>query len=80
MGRRREYIAARYDRGTGDRIDGLSDYVASEVMPRNIAADDVTRSEVLRAIVDFGLEVFERRAQTWRAEQIMTDRSNTLLT
>jgi hypothetical protein len=49
-------------------------------MPRNIAADDVTRSEVLRAIVDFGLEVFERRAQTWRAEQIMTDRSNTLLT
>ena len=80
MGRRREYIAARYDRGTGDSIAGLSDYVASAVMPRNIAADDVTRSEVLRAIVDFGLEVFERRAQTCRAEQIMTDRSNTMLT
>ena len=80
MGRSREYIAARYDRGTADRVDELRDYIASEVMTRNIDAVDVTRSEVLRALVNFGLEVFERRAQTWRAEQIMSDRSNSLLT
>jgi hypothetical protein len=68
MGRSREYIAARYDRGTSERADKLRDYVASEVSPRNVGPDDVTRSEVLRALVDFGLEVFERRALTWRAE------------
>jgi hypothetical protein len=80
MGRKREYIAARYDRGTSDRVDCLRDYVAAEMIGRRTEPDDVTRSEVLRALVDFGLEVFERRAQTWRAEQVMADRGNTLLT
>jgi len=80
MGRSREYIAARYDRGTGDRVDSLRDYASAEVLPRNISPEDVTRSEILRALVDFGLEVFERRAQTWRAEQLMADRSNSVLT
>ena len=80
MGRKREYIAARYDRGTSDRVDGLRDYVASEVIGRRIDPDDGTRSEVLRALVEFGLEVFERRAQTWRAEQVMSDRGNSAFT
>ena len=80
MGRKREYIAARYDRGTSDRVDGLREYVASEVIGRRIDPDDVTRSEVLRALVEFGLEVFERRAQTWRAEQVMSDRGNSVFT
>jgi hypothetical protein len=80
MGRKREYIAARYDRGTSDRVDSLRDYVAAEVIGRRIDPDEVTRSEVLRALVEFGLEVFERRAQTWRAEQVMADRGNSVFT
>ena len=69
MSRRREYIAARYDRGTGDRVDSLSDYVANEVMRQKVKPEDVSRSEILRELVNFGLEVFERRATTWRLEQ-----------
>lgn len=69
MSRRREYIAARYDRGTGDRVDSLSDYIAGKVSQQPLKPAEVTRSEILRELVGFGLEVFERRASAWRAEQ-----------
>lgn len=75
MGRSREYIAARYDRGTCERLDSLGAYVASEVLPGRVSAEDVTRSEVLRLLVDFGLDVFERRAQAWEAEHAVRSRA-----
>lgn len=72
MGRRKEYIAARYHAGTTDRVDALRDYAGAQASPA-VVPDLVDRSEVMRMLIDFALEVFERRAQTWRAEQRMAE-------
>jgi hypothetical protein len=68
MGRSKEYIPVRYDDGTVDRVDGLRDYVGVHCFRKARATGDVNRSEVLRELVDFALTIYERRAETWRAE------------
>ena len=65
---RKEYIAARYKRGTTKRLDSLKDYVGGNSR-HPVPASDVDRSEVIRELMEFALEVFERRAETWRAEK-----------
>ena len=68
MGRNKEYIPVRYDDGTADRVDALQDYIGATCFRKARSRDDVNRSEVLRELVDFALAIFERRAETWRAE------------
>lgn len=69
MARRKEYIPVRYDEGTEDRVDALTDYIGAECLRKKKRPADVTRSEALRELVNFSLDVFERRAEVWRREQ-----------
>ena len=68
MGRSKEYLAVRYDPGTSDRVDELRGYVGDVHMNGRLSAEDVSRSDVMRAVIRFGLEVFERRAAAHVAE------------
>lgn len=69
MAQAKEYIACRYDRGTKDKLLRLRDFIGAKHTKRPAAADDVDKSEVMREVMNFGLDVFERRAEAWRAEQ-----------
>ncbi|MDF1699560.1 MAG: hypothetical protein P1V36_00170 [Planctomycetota bacterium] len=69
-----EYIGTRFHDGTRDRVSGLKDYLASE-SDHPVRPCDIDQSEVLRKLTYWALEVFERRAETWRAESAMDKRS-----
>ena len=69
MARSKEYHACRYDDGTGKRPTDLRDYIGAKHSKRTTAADDVDKSEVMREVMNFGLEIYERRAEVWRAER-----------
>lgn len=66
---KKEYIPVRYDPGTLARVDALKDYVGAEQLRKTKNAADVDRSEVMRDLLNFALEVYERRADVWRAEE-----------
>lgn len=69
MGKSKEYLAVRYDPGTADRVDELRDFVGTVHMNGRLTADDVSRSDVMRTLIRFALDIYERRADAWRAEE-----------
>tara|TARA_R100001460_G_scaffold3943_2_gene11506 strand:+ start:314 stop:454 length:141 start_codon:yes stop_codon:yes gene_type:complete len=38
-------------------------------MNGRLTADDVSRSDVMRTLIRFALDIYERRADAWRAEE-----------
>ena len=61
-------LSCRFHRGTTKRIDALRPYIAATCRNRPIPARSLSRAQLLRELVEFALEVYERRQDAWERE------------
>ena len=61
-------LSCRFHKGTVKRIDNLRPYIAATCRNRPIPAKNLSRAQLLRELVEFALEVYERRQDAWKRE------------
>tara|TARA_R100001129_G_C5254719_1_gene229360 strand:+ start:267 stop:488 length:222 start_codon:yes stop_codon:yes gene_type:complete len=65
-------LSCRLLGGTLKRIDDLRPYIAATYKNRPIPVRNVQRAFVVRMLIEFALEVFERRQAAWEHENNAT--------
>jgi hypothetical protein len=63
-----EAMSCRVHKGTLARLEALRPYIAATFKNRPVPGGSVPRSEVVRELIAFSLEVYERRQAAWERE------------